>query len=87
VDEALDLVIPPELEAGVYADWFFPWFTPHHLVLDLAAPLAGEGLMLTSRVRIPATAVFQLLAALNQAIQAYELQFGEIRRPRERSEE
>jgi hypothetical protein len=87
VDDALDLIVPPELEAGVTAEWFRPWFSRHQLTVDFAAPVEEGGMILTARVRVPVTAVFRLQAGLAEAINRYELEFGEIRWPRRRDEE
>lgn len=85
-EESFDVVIPLELEAGVYAEKLGGWFTADGLVLDFAAPSGEDQLLVTSRIRIPATAVLQARADLDDLIRDYELQFGEIRRPRPRGE-
>jgi hypothetical protein len=87
VDESSDLFIPPELETGVYADWVNAWFSRHQLTLDFAAPSSEDRLLLTARVRVPVTAVLDVLRSLERGIREYELQYGEIRRPRQRGEE
>ena len=87
VADSFDLVIPPELETGAYADWLNPWFNRHQLTLDFGTQLFGEGLLLTARVRVPVTAALDVLRSLEKEIREYELQYGEIHRPRRRDEE
>ena len=79
-------VIPFELEGGVYAESLAGWFTADALVLDFAAE-DSEQLLVTSRIRVPATAALRLRLALDSVIQEYELQYGEIRQPRPRGDE
>jgi hypothetical protein len=52
MEDSLDLIVPPELESGVYADWLNPSFTRHQITLDFGAPLFEEELILTARVRV-----------------------------------
>jgi hypothetical protein len=87
VEDEYDLEVPRELEAGVYADRLGAWFTPHQLVLDFGTSATKDALIATVRVRIPATAALDVLHSLEECIRGYELQFGEIRRPRQRGEE
>ena len=87
VDDSFDLVIPPELETGVYADWLNAWFNRHQLTLDFGTQLFEEGLLVTARVRIPVTAAFDVIRSLEKGIREYELQYEEIHRPRRRDEE
>lgn len=84
--EPFDVVIPLELEAGVYAEALAGWFTANGIVLDFVAPGDGSDRLVTARVRVPATAVFDLRQALDGVIQEYELEYGEIRRPRRRGD-
>jgi hypothetical protein len=86
-EEALDVVIPLELEAGVCADDLAGSSNGHALVLDFLAD-GGEGQRLvTARIRIPATAAHEIRRALDRLIGGYELQYGEIRVPRRRGED
>lgn len=79
--ERFEVVIPPELEAGVYASFLSPWHGEHELTLDFVAPSDETKMLVTARVRMPATAIFDAIRALNDAMTRYELHFGEIRPP------
>ena len=87
MEDAFDVEIPPELEAGVYADRLSAWFTRHHVVLDFCAVAASDVSLATARVRVPASAALDVVRSLQECVRDYELQFGEIRRPRQRGEE
>jgi uncharacterized protein DUF3467 len=86
------IVIPPELEGGVYANFLAAWHTAHEFTLDFSAtqppqasPEGDEALNIpcrvVARVKIPITLVFDVIRALNEQMTNYESQFGEIRRP------
>lgn len=87
------LNVPPELEAGVYANVLGVWHTVYEFTLDFAAmqpPQVDEGdptsaavvpCRVVSRVKVPVTVVFDLIRALNENMTKYEERFGEIRRP------
>ena len=81
---SVELDVPLELESGVFAETLTVWRTPHHLVLDFGAPTDGEHSVATARVRVPATAALDVLGQLGEGIREYELQYGEIHRPRPR---
>jgi hypothetical protein len=87
VDESFELEIPPDLEAGAYADRLYAWFSRHHFTLDFAAPSSDGALIGTARIRVPATAALDVLRSLEESVRTYELQYGEIHRPRHRGEE
>jgi hypothetical protein len=87
VEEDLDLGVPVELVAGVYADRLNSWFTRHQLVPDFITFATDDELLATARVRVPATAVLDVLSSLAECVARYELEFGEIHRPRRRGEE
>ena len=38
----MEIDVPPELEAGAYANFLWTWHTAHEFTLDFAA-LVGEG--------------------------------------------
>ncbi len=91
----MELLIPPELEGGIYANAFLVWHTEHEFTLDFAVaradpeqtecdPLRGNQYLLVARLRIPVTLVFDVLLALNRRLTDYERAFGEIRRPERR---
>lgn len=86
--------IPPEAEAGVYADFANIWFTQDIFVLDFVAtkgpgveivrppnepPRAISPTKVVARVRIPPAQVFEIASKLTQGLTAWEQQTG--RRP------
>jgi Protein of unknown function (DUF3467) len=86
--------VPPELEAGVYANFLAVWHTPHEFTLDFAVLLPGGSSdpgdpaapvqmssRLVSRVKLPPSVVFDVLRAINENMTRYESSFGPIRRP------
>jgi hypothetical protein len=90
-DTTYDIYVPPEHEAGVYANLLFSWHTPDEFTLDFAAARAprhsDEDPPLTlyqvvARVRLPVTLVFEVIRTLNDEMTKYEKEFGEIRRPK-----
>jgi hypothetical protein len=83
----VELFVPAELEAGVYADRLWGWWSDHHFVVDFAAPLDQERLLATARVRVPVTAVLEMVKDLEALAREYELTYGEIHRPRPRGDE
>jgi hypothetical protein len=87
VDEEFELEVPPDVAAGVYSDYLHSWFTAHELVLDVAAPTSADGVLVSARVRVPATAAVDLANTLADSVRRYELEFGEIHRPRRRGDE
>jgi hypothetical protein len=86
VDESFEVVVPPELEAGVYAEDLAGWLNGHALVLDFLAQSSEAQRLVTVRIRVPATAALEVRRALDRVIREYELQYGEIHRPRKRGE-
>lgn len=86
--------VPPELEAGSYANFLSVWHTAYEFTLDFGVtqpPQVEEpedpgapvrvGCRVVSRVKIPVTVLFEVLRALNENMTRYEAVFGEIRRP------
>lgn len=86
-DEPFDVVIPLELDAGVYAEDLAGWSTAHGIVLDFVARGGNNEQLVTARVRVPATAALEVRQAFDGLIRGYELEYGEIRRPRRRGDE
>ncbi len=87
----LDFYIPDDLEPGAYANALAAWHTEHEFTLDFAAvqrPRVNEDgeVVLTyrvmTRVKLPATMIFDIIRELNRDMTEYEQEFGEIRRPR-----
>ena len=88
--------VPPELEAGMYANFLGVWHTAHEFTLDFAqiqpAQLGDPGdptaavtlpARVVARVKIPPTVAFDVIRALNENLGRFEQSFGEIRRPGE----
>jgi uncharacterized protein DUF3467 len=86
------IMLPPELEGGVYANFLAAWHTAYEFTLDFSAtqpPQAADAddavnvpCRVVARVKIPVTLVFDVIRALNEQMTKYESEFGEIRRPR-----
>ena len=94
-DGQFDLYIPEELEPGVYANVLTTWHTAHEFTLDFAAlqpPRVSDEdevvipCRVVTRVKLPATVVFEVIRTLNQEMTGYEREFGEIRNPERRGE-
>jgi hypothetical protein len=96
----LQFYVPPEEEAGTYAHAFSVWASVYDFTLDFAVAQPPEPsdpddpesppvvpARVVARVRIPPTIVFELIRAINATMEAYEAEWGEIRRPRRRQEE
>ena len=87
--------VPAEIEAGVYANTLAVWHSPYEFTLDFAAtppPVQDETgvtvpCLITARVKIPITVIFDVLRALNANMTQYEQVFGEIQRPEPRQAE
>ncbi len=90
---AIETRVDPALEAGAYANALAIWHTPHEFTFDFlvsseppqpAATDEGETVIvaphrLVARVRIPPTAVFDIIRTINQNLTMYEQSFGQIR--------
>jgi hypothetical protein len=94
VPSPFELVVPPELEGGVYANFLGSWHTAYEFTLDFAATQPARRLdpddadspvrvpcRVVSRVKLPATLIFDVIRILNPEMTQYENRFGEIRRP------
>jgi hypothetical protein len=85
----------PALEAGTYANALAIWHTGHEFTFDFlvnsepprqARTEDGEDVIeaphrLVARVRVPPTAVFDIIRTINQNLTLYEQRFGQIRPP------
>ena len=79
--------VPDTLQGGVYANGAMVWHSPYELTLDFIAmqPADPESpnvvqCIVTARVKIPPTVIFELLKAINENMTNYEAVFGEIPR-------
>lgn len=77
--------LPPEQEAGTYANFAGVWHGADGFVLDFAVvthpPRAGDGLTevnarVVSRVRIPTSQAWELMRALNEQLGQWESEHG-----------
>lgn len=87
-----EIEIPPEAEAGVFADFASIWHTQSTFVLDFIAtktppqpmtdPESGQPYALVptkvvSRIRIPPQQVFEIAKTLTQQLDAWERETGQ----------
>jgi len=92
--------VPPEVEAGTYANVVTVWHSPYEFTLDFSVtqppqptdpenPEAGGVVpsRVVARVKIPVTLIFDVLRALNGNMTLYEQRYGEIQRPGHEEEE
>lgn len=90
----VEIDVPPELEAGVYANFAAVWYSPYEFTLDFAVFTPGGAdedqpaevsltrrVRLVSRVKLSPAIVFDVLRTVSDTMSAYEQLFGEIRRP------
>ena len=95
VDDAheprIEIYLPEELEDGVYANTLSCWHTSDEFTLDFAAfqrPREAEDgevvlwARIAARIKVPVTALFEMIRIMNEAMTRYENEFGEIRPPR-----
>ena len=86
------MVVPPDLEAGVYANFLGVWHSAYEFTLDFATTQPARPaeddpertvmpVLVSSRVKIPVTLIFDVVRALNENMTRYEDTFGEINRP------
>ena len=83
----IQIQVPEALQPGAYANGAMVRHTPYEFTLDFFAtqpptpdaPNTVQALV-TARVKIPPTVVFDLLRAVNENMTKYEAQFGEIPR-------
>ena len=84
-----EFYVPEEIEPGVYANVLTTWHTAHELTLDFAAiqpPRLSDTdeivlpCRVVTRVKLPATMIFEVIRELNRDMTDYEREFGEIRR-------
>jgi Protein of unknown function (DUF3467) len=90
--QRFDIQIAADLEPGVHADFATVWHTPDTFVLDFTSlrrpPHLSEDAdtsqqlivipaRVVSRVRIPASHVFELMKVLEKQLSAWELETGQ----------
>jgi uncharacterized protein DUF3467 len=79
--------VPDALQGGVYANGAMVWHSPYEFTLDFVTtqPPDPESpnvvqCVVTARVKIPPTVIFDLIKAINENMTKYESVFGEIPR-------
>ncbi len=90
----INMVLPPDLEVGVYANLLAIWHSEDEFTLDFAVkqpaqmgesddgtPVVQVPARVVTRVRVPPGQIFEILRALNENMTLYERSFGDIRRP------
>lgn len=91
IEMQLQLNLPPELEAGQYADFASVWHNANSFVIDFAALKQPPSLQETedgqkigvqqarvvARLRIPPQQVFELARALTQTLDVWEQATGQ----------
>lgn len=88
------ILVPQELEAGVYANALTVWHTAYEFTLDFSVMQRAQRVdeddpesavvvpvHVVARVKIPVTLMFDLLRALNASMTVYEAEWGDIRSP------
>jgi len=85
-EQRIQMNMPAEQTAGVYADFVRAWHTKDAFVLDFAnlvEPVRAEddavilNATVVSRVRIPPGQVFELMKALESQLSAWEKETGQ----------
>jgi hypothetical protein len=90
--QEIQMVVPPDKEAGVYANFLGVWHSGYEFTLDFATTQPARPseedpertvmpCLVVSRIKIPVTLIFDVVRALNENMTRYEETFGEIRRP------
>jgi hypothetical protein len=94
---AFEVQADPSMAGGVYANALAIWHTAHEFTLDFMVnsqppqPVQSEdgttvisvAHQLVARIRIPPSAAFEVIRAINSNMTQYEQAFGPIRRPGE----
>ena len=75
-----DFDVPEELVAGAYANALGVWFTGHEFTFDFAVREPLETGRVVSRIRLPPTAILEVLRIMSSEMSRYEETYGEIRR-------
>lgn len=87
----MEVIVPEAQSAGVYANGFATWFNQTDFTLDCVVhlpaqtsvgedghPIVVQPLQVVARVKFPPALIFRLIQNLNDAMTAYENQFGTI---------
>ena len=87
----VEVIVPDEMNAGVYANGFGTWFNQTDFTLDgfvhlpgeqrtdeAGNPLLHQPVQVVARMKFPPALIFRLIQQLNDAMTDYEAMFGEI---------
>jgi hypothetical protein len=84
----MNLDLPAELRAGVYAEIAAVWHTKDGFTIDFLAPVmpataveggpAQQQATVVSRVRLPVQVIFQVARAISENVAIYEAHYGAI---------
>jgi hypothetical protein len=87
LEPELQISVPESLAGGAYANAAMVWHTPYEFTLDFVATQPPDiespnvvPCLVTARVKLPVTVIFDLLKAINENMTRYEAAFGEIKR-------
>lgn len=87
----INMILPPEQEAGAYANFAGVWHGADGFVLDFAvvtqppqpaedtdtgAAITAINARVVSRVRIPTSQAWELMRALNEQLSQWETEYG-----------
>jgi len=86
--QEVDFRCPPGLEAGVYANVMVVWNTGTEFTLDFGVTLPRDRTertdpgpvpaVVTSRIKVSPTMIFDLMRALSEQLDRYEAQYGRL---------
>lgn len=82
--QGLQIVVPPDIGNGVYANAASVWHTPFEFTLDfLCLGMPDESsdrarAEVVARVKIPTNVIFQVATAIAEHVDTYEKRFGPI---------
>lgn len=84
-------ILGSEEMVGTYANFLSVWHTPYEFTLDFAQIQPAQmtedqssldvPCQLVARVKVPPSAIFDIIKALNENMTGYEANFGEIKPP------
>ncbi|MFN2545522.1 MAG: DUF3467 domain-containing protein [Actinomycetota bacterium] len=84
-----EIQVPPDMEAGAYANFLMVWHTGHEFTLDFAVTQPSQPgetgvkvpCRVVSRLRVPPPVMVEILQAMTDNVARYQQTFGEIHRP------
>jgi len=88
-EREFSIFVPPELEAGVYANLLQASYSTHEFTLDFCVSVPAEEIdeearfRVVSRIKVPVTIMLETIRRVNEVMTHYEDKFGEIGKPGE----